>query len=370
MLIQKIHAGMEETMGEYFASVIQPLNKTNFKKQEALLQKEGLELDKNLDLSIGLFDEEYHLAATGSCYKNTLRCIAVDSDLQGEGLFNQLITHLTDRQFSRGYRHLFLYTKCNTAKFFSDLNFYEIARVDGILVFMENKKDGFPSYLKQLEDECSALPIEESEDSTDIAAIIMNANPFTLGHQYLVEKAARENKLVHLFVVSQDSSLVPFSVRKNLVYEGTKHLKNICYHTTSDYMISNVTFPSYFIKDADAVVKSHAKLDLAIFLKIADALNITCRYVGEEPFSHVTNLYNEVMHSSLTEHGIKCMIVPRKKNQYSAISASSVRALIAKNDFETLKEYLPDTSYQYFCSKESQEVRRKIREAGLEGYKG
>lgn len=52
---------------------------------------------------------------------------------------------------ARGNLHLFLYTKVNSARFFGDLGFYEIARVDGTLVFMENRKNGFPGYLKALE---------------------------------------------------------------------------------------------------------------------------------------------------------------------------------------------------------------------------
>ena len=363
MIFYNCRLEMEKNMGDYFVDVIRPSDKTKLKKREDLLKKEGLKSDKNLDLCIGLFDENYRLAATGSCYKNTLRCIAVDSDLQGEGLLNLLITYLTDFQFSRGNKDLFLYTKCSTAKFFSDLNFYEITRVDNRLVFMENKKNGFLSYLKHLQQETSLLSIEEKRPSS--TAIVMNANPFTLGHQYLTEKAAAEHDLVHLFIVSEDSSLVPFSVRYRLVKEGTKHLKNIVYHTTQHYMISNATFPSYFIKDEDEVVRSHARLDLAIFLKIAETLNISSRYVGEEPFSHITNLYNEIMYSELSANNITCNIIPRKENVFSAISASSVRALIAKEDFETVKAYLPSTTYDYFCSAKSEQVRQNIKKTTL-----
>lgn len=110
---------------------------------DALLEKEGIERDKNLDYSIGLFDDNYDLVATGSCFANTLRCMAVSSEHQGEGLMNQIISHLIEFQYSRGNTSLFLYTKCNTARFFGDLGFYEIARVEGKVVFMENRRTGF-----------------------------------------------------------------------------------------------------------------------------------------------------------------------------------------------------------------------------------
>lgn len=152
--------------------------------------------DGNLDYTVGLYDEDYNLAATGSCFGNTLRCLAVDNRHQGEGLLNQVISHLIDYQYRRGILDLFLYTKCNTALFFKDLGFYEIARVEGKVVFMENRKGGFERYLERLlaETEKSGLTGER------VGAVVMNANPFTLGHQYLVETAAADCDVLHLFV--------------------------------------------------------------------------------------------------------------------------------------------------------------------------
>lgn len=349
-------------MSDYNLIEIKPNDKRNRAKQETLLKAEGLETDKNLDYSIGLFDEDYKLAATGSCYKNTLRCMAVDSALQGEGLLNQLLTYLTEYQLARGYKDLFLYTKCSSAKFFSDLGFNEIARVDQKIVFMENKKNGFSSYLNRLKEKSP----QQNTDQKGCAAIVMNANPFTLGHQHLVEQAASESSLVHLFVVSEDSSLVPFSIRYHLVKEGTKHLTNIVYHTTDSYMISNATFPSYFLKEEDTVVRSHAALDISIFLQIAKTLSIEKRYVGEEPFSHITGLYNEVMSAELKQNGLNCIVIPRKKNLVSAISASAVRALIAKEQWEELKDYVPLSTYDYLLTEDCKLLREQIRLANPE----
>ena len=38
---------------------------------------------------------------------------------------------IAEEQFSRGNAHIFLYTKCNSAKFFRDLGFYETVRTEG-----------------------------------------------------------------------------------------------------------------------------------------------------------------------------------------------------------------------------------------------
>ncbi|MCD8009493.1 MAG: [citrate (pro-3S)-lyase] ligase [Lachnospiraceae bacterium] len=343
-------------MCEYSLSQITPSDRRSRRLMDALLEKEGIERDKNLDYSVGLFDEDYNLAATGSCFKNTLRCMAVDSSHQGEGLLNRVVSHLMDYQFERGNRDLFLYAKCDSAKFFRDLGFYEIARVEGKVVFMENRRTGFSDYLDSL-----TRPEAAGER---VASVVMNANPFTLGHQYLLERAAAENDVVHVFVVSEEASLIPFSVRYDLVQRGSAHLNNLIYHPTGSYIISNATFPSYFLKDADVVIESHARLDIQVFKKIAAALGIRRRYVGEEPFSQVTGIYNRIMKKELDAEGIFCEIIPRRTDGSTAISASKVRLAIQEDRLDDIRNVVPASTYEYFASPEAEPVIARIRAAG------
>lgn len=340
-------------MSDYIITQIRQADKYGNHLVDELLAAEGIRRDANLDYTCGMYDDEMNLIATGSCFGNTLRCMAVSHTHQGEGLMNSIVSHLIEVQFSRGNTHLFLYTKCDSARFFRDLGFYEIARINGQIVFMENKRTGFSSYLNSLE--------KQKESAPRIAALVMNANPFTLGHQYLVEKAASENDILHLFIVSEDASLVPFSVRKKLVMEGTAHLKNIRYHDSGPYIISNATFPSYFQKDEQAVIESHAMLDLTVFTKIASALGINRRYVGEEPTSLVTGIYNQIMSEKLPENGIECVIVPRKENKGAVISASTVRQALKEENWPLLKELVPETTLNYFKSPDARPVIDKIQ---------
>ncbi len=392
-------------MSDYSISPISPTDKRGQKQLIALLEAEGIRKDANLDYTCGMYDEDYNLIATGSCFGNTMRCMAVSSAHQGEGLMNEIVGHLMEVQYARGNTHLFLYTKCDSAKFFGDLGFYEIARIPGQIVFMENRKTGFTEYLNRLAAENtpwnspaadpkgseaegtvgtdaadasdkeaearreSDRHIADAETSMNVprrrtAALVMNANPFTLGHQYLVEKAAAENDLLHLFIVSEDASLVPFAVRKQLVMEGTAHLHNIIYHESGPYIISSATFPSYFQKDESAVIESHAMLDLTIFTRIARALGINRRYVGEEPTSLVTGIYNRIMSEKLPENGIECHIIPRKEKDGRAISASTVRQAVKDNNWDLLAELVPDTTLRYFRSQEAEPVVRRIRAEG------
>lgn len=321
---------------------------------DRLLEQEGIRRDKCLDYLCALTDEEGRPAAVGGLFGNTMRCFAVSGEHRGEGLLNLVVTHLIDVQASRGNLHLFLYTKPETAQFFQDLGFHEIARVEGKLVFMENRRNGFPGYLKDL---------EKTARSGRAAAIVMNANPFTLGHQYLAEQASAACDVLHIFVVSEDLSLVPFPVRRRLVEEGTAHLPNVVIHDCGPYLISAATFPGYFLKDEVSVAEGQAKLDTALFSRIASTLGITERWVGEEPFSEVTALYNRILSEELPKAGIRCRIVPRRQAEGAAISASEVRRRIQSGDLESLSSLLPASTLRYFMSSEAAGVIEKIRAA-------
>ena len=342
-------------MSEYFLSQIFPSDKYSLAQIDALLQREGITRDAHLDYICALRDGDDEIIATGSCFGATLRCFAVSSGHQGEGLLNEIISHLMQVQYARGNTHLFLYTKETSARFFASLGFYEIARVDGTLVFMENRRSGFPNYLKNL---------EKTKSSGVSAALVMNANPFTLGHQYLVETAAKNCDTLHLFVLSEDASLVPFAVRKRLVQAGIAHIPGVVLHDSGPYIISSATFPSYFLKDEAAVIDGHARLDLAVFTRIAQALNVTHRFVGEEPTSQVTGLYNRIMAQELPKAGVQCHVIPRREAGGKAISASTVRAALQNGNWDTLKALVPATTLDYFTSPEAAPVLERIRRAG------
>lgn len=342
----------------YEESRIYPTDRRAQKELCALLEKEGIRRDGNLEYTLGLYDQEGRLAATGSYYKNTLRCLAVDSAHQGEGLLNRVVSRLVELKAEQGDLHLFLYTKCDKAPFFVDLGFREIARVEGLTVFMENRREGFARYLAGLRGETPR------SSARTAAAIVMNANPFTLGHRWLVEQAASRCGILHLFVVTEDSSLVPFAARERMVREGTADLKNVVVHRTESYMISSSTFPSYFIKDQEDVILAQARLDLRVFTAIAKELGIVARYVGEEPFSQVTAAYNRVMKEELPKAGIQCVEIPRKEQEGTPVSASRVRQLIHDGRMEEIRPLVPETTWQFFRTPEGERVAEAIRKAG------
>jgi [citrate (pro-3S)-lyase] ligase len=201
--------------------------------------------------------------------------------------------------------------------------------------------------LKQLEAFLDTLkPLRPSEGST--GAIVMNCNPFTLGHRYLVEFAAKKVDSLFVFVVEEDKSFFPFADRIELVRKGVSHLGNVTVLPSGRFIISSLTFDWYFDKETiqDEVIDPSS--DVRIFGEhIAPALGIQVRFVGEEPFDQITRQYNATMARLLPKYGVRVEIIPRLESGGAAISASRVRALLKERDFAGIADIVPDTTLDY-----------------------
>lgn len=194
---------------------------------------------------------------------------------------------------------------------------------------------------------------EREVGNRTIGAIVMNCNPFTLGHRYLIEYAASKCDILYIFAVEEDLSFFPFTDRIELIKKGTADLKNVTVLPSGNFIISRTTFPAYFEKEAVTEnTKVDASSDIETFAKyIAPTLNITVRFAGEEPLDIVTRQYNAQMSMLLPKHGIRFEVIPRKEFDGKVISASRVRALLKEKDFDSIKELVPETTLNYLIEK-------------------
>ena len=200
------------------------------------------------------------------------------------------------------------------------------------------------------------------DTSSKRAMIVMNCNPFTFGHQYLIEKAASENNEVLIFIVEEDKSSFPFKDRIELVKQGTSHIKNVKVIPGTEYLISSATFPNYFLRQEDDFLIEYTKLDAAICgSQFGKKLNINRRYVGDEPYCKVTNRYNESLKEILPTYGVEVVVVPRKELNGKAISASTVREYIKEDKIQELKDLVPQTTYDFLTSPKGKEIGEKIK---------
>ena len=192
-------------------------------------------------------------------------------------------------------------------------------------------------------------------DKGTCGAIVMNCNPFTLGHQYLIRQSAAKVEHLYIFVVEEDKSFFPFKDRLELVKAGTKDIKNVVVVPSGKLIISSVTFPGYFLKDSPESIGVDTSQDVDIFGRyIAPPLNIKKRFVGEEPIDIVTRSYNESMKEILPRYGIEVDEIQRKEEAGDVISASRVRRALKSGEFETIKRLVPSTTYEYLLERKEQ----------------
>ena len=316
----------------------------------------ALSFDGLVDYTVAFY-RDGEIVATGSRKGEVLRNIAVAESMQGEGMTASVVSHLMKEAGRRGLYHYFLFTKPDTAAQFAALGFKEIARAEPHAVLLESGLGSIESYCADLAARAKSLP------SGRRAALVVNCNPFTLGHKAVIAKAAAENDGVVVFVVSEEGSLFPFAVRYRLVQEGVREFENVLVVPGGPYIISAATFPAYFTR-GDAAVEAQTRLDVSVFARhIAPAIGITRRYVGTEPYCAVTGGYNKAMAEVLPQYGIELKEMERVMSGDNVISASTVRELIKKDEWKKMRELVPETTYEYLVSAEAAEVISRVKES-------
>lgn len=231
-------------------------------------------------------------------------------------------------------------------------------------IFKTNKTDLFryeiPQYLDLLREESLKIP----KDAKEIGAIVMNCNPFTLGHKHLVEYAAQRCDYLFVLVVSTDTSFFKFKDRFAIAAENCKAYENVRVIPSGRAFASNITFPEYFQRGTKSENKNKNKktsiqsnitgtLDIRTFATyVAPLLGITIRFIGEEPTDPVTGIYNEDIKNVCSLFNIAVDEIPRKESaDGEVISASWVRKMYQSRNFTEMKRMLPDVTWQYLVDK-------------------
>ncbi len=210
---------------------------------------------------------------------------------------------------------------------------------------------GLDEYIAFL-DECRHL-----NNYSSVGAIVMNANPFTNGHQYLINKALDNVDYLYVFVIEEDKSFFSFNDRFNLVKSNCANFQNVSVIPTGNFIISQNTFGGYFQKEnaTDSDVNSmdfDPTIDVQIFgERIAKVLNITTRFAGSEPNCKVTNRYNETMKNLLPIYGVNFVEIERLEVDNNVVSATTVRNFIKNKEFEKIKPLVPEITYNFIREK-------------------
>ncbi|MBR4774674.1 MAG: triphosphoribosyl-dephospho-CoA synthase [Bacteroidales bacterium] len=376
----------------YGAAPIQeiPLGSPFFRSEvEAFLQANGLRMEA-LDAYYAIRDSSGAIVAGAGLSGEVVKCVAVSSAVRSEGLLTPLVSRIVS---SRPGACLKVFTKPSYQAIFESLGFHLIASAP-LAVLLENGRG--------LEEYCSYLRSVTVPGRTGV--VVMNANPFTLGHQYLLSQALKQVDHLYVIPVLEDVSAFPYAERVSMIRAfaasaglaaeenyfscgGSKNLfpsaiANLTHadaascpaptgHLSvlegSPYVISTATFPTYFLKDLSTAAETQMQLDLDLYKRwIAPALGVSVRFVGSEPTDALTARYNELIPNAVV---IQRAVMPDhhrasafhfSKNQFSpaianlthadAISASMVRAALEQGSFREASALCPSSTWPYLLA--------------------
>ena len=376
---------------------IQTLNPSTPRQRqriEAFLKRNALRID-DMNYYAAVLDDDGEMIAGGGLKDDVIKCVAVDDAHKGEAIANTLVSHLISHANQEGYGCIKLFTKPKNRQLFESLSFRLLAEapeailmetgIGGIsntveaLKKIKEESEKYKEYNKECKEDSKKCK-EDSKECKEVrktnlntstpqhlntsyhntttpqhltttpprgGVVVMNCNPFTLGHRYLIEQAAKQVERLYVMVVREDCSLFAYTERKAMVEQGVADIENVSVIDGSDYAISRATFPTYFLKRLDDAADTQMLLDLDLFRRhIAPALGATVRFVGTEPTDKLTRRYNQLMHEALKD----VRETDRLEKDGNAVSASRVRKAMEEGDMNTIRQLVPPTTLPYIIA--------------------
>ena len=322
-----------------------PLSVPSFRRKvEDFLGSNGLRLEE-VDLYLAVLDADDRILAGGGLSRDLIKCIAVSESARSLGLSVPLISRLIAVAADRGHANVKVFTKPENRSVFESLGFRVLAEAPKAIL-MENGR-GLEDYCRYLREHRAA------------GVIVMNANPFTLGHRYLIEQASAGSRNLVVIPVREDASLFPYSERLDMIRTGCAGFADVV--EGSDYQISAATFPTYFLKDLSEAAETQMRLDIDLFGRhIAPALGAAVRFVGSEPADPLTARYNALMKELLPAYGVEVIEIPRQtvsvilseveESTSQPIMATTVRALLEAGRFKAASALTPASTWPYLLA--------------------
>ncbi len=316
-----------------------PLQSSLFRTRvERFLERNGLRMEA-LDHYYTVQGADGEILAGAGTAGDIIKCVAVDSSERSSGLTVPLISWVISEAASRGLTALKVFTKPEYEPVFESLGFHTIAMAP-LAVLMENGRG--------LEDYCGYLRSLRTPGPCGVA--IINANPFTLGHKYLLDTAAARVDTLFVIPVGEEGQQFSYKERCRMISDAAP--KGVRVLDASAYQISAATFPSYFIKDLSDVSETQMRLDLDLFGRhVAPALGVLVRFIGSEPEDALTAGYNALMRIVLPHYGVSVVEIPRLEEENGdPVSASRVRKALNAGRFHAAAALTPPSSHPFMLA--------------------
>ncbi len=303
------------------------------------LERQGFDYGGGVDFTVLVLDGD-EIVATASLDGNLVRYVAVAWTHQGCGLAAAAVSEVVNRAAELGRNRLFLFAPPRARRVFSSLGFHEVART-GEAVLMENARGGLARYVRSLEKPKAGVA----------GCVVANCDPFTNGHLHLIETAARDCDIVHVFLTADSGEReLPCETRRQLALAGTRHLENVVVQPAGQYFIPPHAFPDFFAEERLAE-NVRRDLDTALFADgIAGPLGIVRRYVGRKPSVAAALARGPSLRRALSGKGIEVIEVDRLEIGGAPVTGARVRSLCLRGKWDEVAKLVPPSTHAYLVS--------------------
>lgn len=333
-------------------SYINKRNNFEIKEIWDFLQKYNVDFDNPEKTAV--IRDDGKIVATGTIDGKVMKYFFIEPEYKGQGLTAEIYNALLSYLFEKGELEHFLFTKPENDYIFNGIGLSNVLSTDKVSLF----EGGFSSYDSWI----NSVKEKLNPNAKKRGAIVANCNPMTLGHKYLIEYAKDRVDELIIFIVEEDQSIFPTEDRYEIVKNEYKDDDKVVVVLGGPYIISQVTFPTYFIKKIDDSTEIFTELDAKIFAeKISCDLEIDVRFVGDEPIDLLTAKYNEKLLKSARSSRLELEQIKRLKKADDFISASKVRKLIKEGRTEESFVMLPKSTIEYLKSDKGKKVIEKIQ---------
>ena len=209
-------------------------------KVRNFLSFNGLEYESDVDFTLVYLRGE-DIVATGSLSHNIIKCVAISPLIRGSGILSKLMTRLVRKLYRKGYRHHFIFTKPRYVTRFKTYGFSEIVRAEPYVSLLEyGIETSIDKFVKKIS--------MKKKPGKIISSMIVDCNPITQDHVLAINLAAHFSDWLHIFLISEPKFFFPIDIRLKLLTETVSHLDNVIIHLGGEYIVSHMTFPTYFLR--------------------------------------------------------------------------------------------------------------------------
>ncbi len=306
---------------------------------KALIESEGLRFEAGYDELVGVF-EAGKLIGCGARQGRVLKMLVVDPDHRGGAVLGEIVTELMcdDRNVKSGAN--FIFAKPCAIASFERLNFRLLVKLTE--AGMLESCNGLNQFLRR-----HASQVRTGHNG----AVVINSDPFSRGHQHLIETAVAQVDNLYVFIPSEGNFTFSEDIRMELARQGTRHLSNVIVIDAGPYVLNDATFPGYFLKPGESKDPLRLEMDMGLFARhLAPYFHITTRFVGTEPLDPVARSHNQIMKQCLAEQGIRLEEIAREKVGELWINTQQVRRAFFDGDMERVREQVPATTFNVLSS--------------------